>query len=537
MGCLFSSTALNRNDDEGGLPALVYVPPRKKDRGNRPKIRPERSVKPPTHVHTGGSVLSSSVKGIVISSLPWQFVANISPPDNITLDYTKSVPNVQPPAGDADPKEVSAQLRIFGQGARAGSLGLDKVSPTDIYQGYSGDCWFLSALAVIAEYPQLVLACFPDGDKPDPSGAFYNVKFVKDGRTVIVKVDASLYADDEAGEPLYAKLFPHDNPQFSWVAIIEKAYAKLHGGFKAINGGLDDVSFRNLTGAPAFTLWISAKHRLLPDGIQVDSENAWSLTLGFYQAGCLLAAAHEGVAGQEDAGNLPDGHAFSILHVIQVTEKSDGSGDRFRLLNLRNPWGTMEWSGDWSARSAMWKKYPGVARQIEQTLKIKISYDVNDGDFWITWEDFITFGFYATFISFSPTGLVTQHIPGVLVDGSPVRYQLTTGSAAVPNAYIAISQEDPRLSGNSIPPTPLNLTLQDSDGRALQTNLTYSDQSNMYTLIWVPNLPAQAAMTLIIRSEHTGVGNFPCRYVLGVTSDALVTVGNDPNRVAYPTIR
>jgi len=50
----------------------------------------------------------------------------------------------------------------------------------------------------------------------------------------------------------------------------------------------------------------------------------------------LCASGADGVDG------LISGHAYSIIHYFQNDEK--------RLVKIRNPWGTGEWTGDWSKR-------------------------------------------------------------------------------------------------------------------------------------------------------------------------------------------
>jgi len=48
---------------------------------------------------------------------------------------------------------------------------------------------------------------------------------------------------------------------------------------------------------------------------------------------------------------LVDAHAYSL---IKTYEEDLGKGHKLRLLQIRNPWGFKEWSGDWSDKSDKW---------------------------------------------------------------------------------------------------------------------------------------------------------------------------------------
>ena len=77
-----------------------------------------------------------------------------------------------------------------------------------------------------------------------------------------------------------------------------------------------------------------------------------------------------------------DGHAYSLLHAMEV--QGDPGGSLIRLVLLRNPWGHGEWTGDWSDKSEMWSKHPRIKAAAGNHISTE-----DDGRFWMNVVDFV----------------------------------------------------------------------------------------------------------------------------------------------------
>ena len=90
-----------------------------------------------------------------------------------------------------------------------------------------------------------------------------------------------------------------------------------------------------------------------------------------------MMAASLGQGEDRNAEGVISGHAYSLISIHEV---SDDSGREIKLLRLRNPWGSSEWTGAWSDQSELWTP----------ELKEAVGFvDGDDGLFFIELSDYL----------------------------------------------------------------------------------------------------------------------------------------------------
>lgn len=117
------------------------------------------------------------------------------------------------------------------------------IEPNDILQGNLGDCWFLCAVSCLAEMPHLVERLFLTKEYNEEG--IYRLKICKNGEWQEVIVD-DYFPCVPNGQPMFSR--GHGNEL--WVLLLEKAYAKVHGGYKNIVAGKPHEAMQDLTGCP-----------------------------------------------------------------------------------------------------------------------------------------------------------------------------------------------------------------------------------------------------------------------------------------------
>ncbi|KAF2713281.1 cysteine proteinase [Pleomassaria siparia CBS 279.74] len=273
------------------------------------------------------------------------------------------------------------------------SFTVDGYSSSDVQQGQNGDCWFIAAVATICSNPNLMdKICV---EKDEECGV-YGFVFYRDGEWIWTVVDDNLYLDeldfdaygddyDPSGikekkhkknyqtgsDALYFASCADQNE--TWLPLLEKAYAKVHGDYDSIAGGISGEGVEDLTGgvtSKVMTSRILSNDRLWNELLEVNKH-------------FLFSASSPGTYG--DDSNTRRGlalcHAYSI---IKAVEEEDEEGNKHRLVLIRNPWGRRswngvgEWNGAWSDGSKEWTPY---------WMK-KLDYRFgDDGLFWMSYDD------------------------------------------------------------------------------------------------------------------------------------------------------
>ncbi|KAI4889878.1 hypothetical protein NFI96_029456 [Prochilodus magdalenae] len=242
---------------------------------------------------------------------------------------------------------------------------VDGATRMDVCQGVLNDCWFLSALASVSLCPPLLKRVVPPGQsfQKGYTGSF-TFRFWQYGQWVEVKVDDRLPTQN--GQLVYLR--SSQSNEF-WSPLLEKAYAKLKGGYHALNMGFPHEALVDMTGGVTEVLMVQT----LP-------QNLSSFLRPLLARGALINCANsQGPLEKKNEFGILFKHAYSVTGLETVRTKFR----EVELVRIRNPWGKVEWEGPWSdSNGPEWS----LVSTDEQKRLERVA--VEDGEFWMSVSDF-----------------------------------------------------------------------------------------------------------------------------------------------------
>jgi len=271
----------------------------------------------------------------------------------------------------------------------------DGVGRHDVVQGKLGNCWFVAAASVLAGVEKLWERVVPDAEdqdwdpaQPGKYSGVFRFQFWRFGRWMEVLVDDLIPTRD--GVPVFTH--SKDTGEY-WGALLEKAYAKLHGSYEGLDGGNLSDALVDFTGGVAELLPLHTDNGQLK---YKDDEARQELFQRIYQEVgdhalvCAAIRCSNGSREERTETGLVKGHAYGVTALRKVPIGSTGLSTLFKgrekiaLVRLRNPWGEKEWNGAFSDRSREWNS---ISEKERDKLGLVTS---DDGEFWMPWEDFVT---------------------------------------------------------------------------------------------------------------------------------------------------
>ncbi|KAJ9595245.1 hypothetical protein L9F63_013455 [Diploptera punctata] len=286
------------------------------------------------------------------------------PAEDSSIFFSKSPPK---PFEWRRPMEIADNPQLF----------VDDATRFDIQQGELGDCWLLAAVANLTLNKSLFCQIVPDDQSfaPGKYAGIFHFRFWQYGRWVDVVIDDRL--------PTYSGnlVFLHSSEHNEfWSALLEKAYAKLHGSYEALKGGTTCEAMEDFTGGVTEMYELAQKDQI--------PGNLYQIMLKAYERSSFMGCSIEpdpNVLEAQTSEGLIKGHAYSVTRVKYFDIQTPRSSGKIPLIRVRNPWGNeAEWNGPWSDKSPEWRFIPD-----EDKEEIGLTFDA-DGEFWMSYRDFIT---------------------------------------------------------------------------------------------------------------------------------------------------
>ena len=324
----------------------------------------------------------------------------------------------------------------------------DGISATDVCQGHLGNCWLISAIVCIAQYPSLIKRLFPGNVVNSSSAVQVRLFNTRLNKWTILNIDSSIPCKNTNGRfiPVFSRnpksLVDRTRSFELWPLLLEKAFAKYVGNYGMLKGGYSSFAFTCMTGitdqrcfvlqtvSPEIwkrdresdprcsrPLWVIKKQQKPLSDFSVSpksslmflqrdergllkkctSRDVCSYMLGkrgFHEdlrnqshSVPISSVSSNHVKGDPRLHGLSRRHAYSVLGTFRVHAYASRLCSSV-FVRLRNPWGSKrEWKGMFSDNWYGWDEMdPDISLSILESCG---HIREPDGTFLMNWVDFV----------------------------------------------------------------------------------------------------------------------------------------------------
>ncbi|KAG7277087.1 hypothetical protein CRUP_031300 [Coryphaenoides rupestris] len=221
-----------------------------------------------------------------------------------------------------------------------------------------GDCWLLAAIACLTLYEKLLYRVVPHKQSfSEGYAGIFHFQFWRYGDWVDVVIDDRIPTFNN--QLVFTK--SAERNEF-WSALLEKAYAKLHGSYEALKGGNTTEAMEDFTGG------VTEFYEMKEAPKELNKIMKKALERGSLM-GCSIDSLVPARFETRTTTGLVKGHAYSVT-AVEECKQSQTKDSKVRLVRLRNPWG-QEWSS--------------LSKETKEKLQHQ---SAEDGEFWMSFEDF-----------------------------------------------------------------------------------------------------------------------------------------------------
>lgn len=284
-----------------------------------------------------------------------QYQDNLFPPNESSLLGTIESNSKKINASEIEWKRAS---EIFPQPYLFENL----ISIDDVKQGKMDICYFLSSIAALCEFPGLITKIFITQEY-NPNG-FYKLVLFIEGEYQIVYLDDYFPCIKGTDIPYFSK----PNSYELWVLLLEKAWAKINGGYANIINGWPSEVFKAFTGFGCESLIFKEENE----------ERIWRLLKTINENSGVICCSSKDSGDVEKAGLLSN-YTYTLIDTLEF---EDEKKNPVYLCKLFDPWRQSQWNGDWGEQSDKWTE--NIKKELEKEA-------LPNGVFFISIKDLIKY--------------------------------------------------------------------------------------------------------------------------------------------------